>query len=240
MDSQSSSPRPRRPRWVPIAASLVGIALTASAGNWQLNRAAEKERLQAAFDAGAAAPAIHLGVEPLGAEQLRLRKVEAEGEFVPQARVLLDNRIHAGVAGYHVIMPLRLAGTGMHVLVNRGWVAAGRDRTRLPEIHTPAGVVRIEGTAVVPGRFLELASSDQSGAVWQNLTPERFVASKALQVQPVVVEQTSGADDGLVREWPRPDFGIAKHYSYAAQWFIFSGLIALLFGFFHVRNARKK
>ena len=218
----------------------MGIALTASAGNWQLNRAAEKERLQAAFDEGAAGPALHLGATPVDADGMRLRKVEADGEFVPQAMVLLDNRTHAGVAGYHVVMPLRITGTGMHVLVNRGWVAAGPDRARLPQIPTPAGTVHIAGTAVVPGRFLELARTDQSGVVWQNLTLERVVASKALQVQPVVVEQNSAADDGLIRDWKRPDFGIAKHYSYAVQWFTFSGLIAFLFVFFHVRKARQK
>lgn len=218
----------------------MGIALTASAGNWQLNRAAEKERQQAAFDEGAAGPALHLGAMPVGVDQLRLRKVEAEGEFVPQAMVLLDNRIHAGVAGYHVVMPLRITGTGMHVLVNRGWVAAGPVRARLPEIRTPAGTVHITGTAVVPGRFLELASADQSGVVWQNLTQERFVASRGLQVHPVVVEQDSAAEDGLVRDWPRPDFGIAKHYSYAAQWFIFCGLIVTFLVYFHARNSRPK
>lgn len=240
LDSQSFPPKRRRPRWLPLAATLAGVALTASAGNWQLNRAAEKERLQAAYDRGSAGPAIHLGAAPVGADQLRLRRVEAQGEFVPQAMVLLDNRIHERVAGYHVIMPLRIAGSAMHVLINRGWVPAGPDRAHLPAIRTPAGPVRIEGIAVVPGRFLELAKADDSGVVWQNLTIERFVAGRALQVQPVVVEQTSAAGDGLVREWPRPDFGIEKHYSYAAQWFIFCGLIVLLFVFFHVRNARSK
>lgn len=216
------------------------MALTASAGNWQLNRAAEKERLQAAYDRGAAGPALHLGSTPLDAAGVLLRRVEAEGEFVAPAMVLLDNRIHGGVAGYHVIMPLRIDGSTMHVLVNRGWIAAGADRSRLPEIPTPPGRVHIAGVATLPGRFLELAQTDASGTVWQNLTIERFISHRGLQVQPVVVEQTSAAADGLVRDWPRPDFGIAKHYSYAVQWFIFCGLIVFLFAFFHVRNARSK
>src|SRR5690606_40022867 len=100
--------------------------------------------------------------------------------------------------------------------------------------------VRIYGVATLPERFFELAETDARGAVWQNLTIDRFVQHRALQVQPVVVEQTSDAGDGLVRDWPKPDFGIEKHYSYAAQWFIFCGLIMFLFGYFHVRNARSK
>src|SRR5690554_968276 len=124
---------------MPAAAALIGAALTASAGNWQLNRAADKARLQAAYDRGAAEPAIHVGARPLEAADLLLRRVEVEGEFVPAAMVLLDNRIHNGVAGYHVIMPLRVPGSSMHVLVNRGWIAAGPDRSRLPEVPTPSG-----------------------------------------------------------------------------------------------------
>ena len=154
--------------------------------------------------------------------------------------VLLDNRIHAGIAGYHVVMPLRISGSTMHVLVNRGWVAAGADRNRLPEIRTPKSTITVAGVAVVPGRFIELAEVDGSGVVWQNLTIERFIEHKGLAIQPIVIEQTGDLDDGLVRSWPRPDFGIDKHYAYAVQWFLFCGLIVFLYGYFHVRNSRSK
>jgi surfeit locus 1 family protein len=152
--------------------------------------------------------------------------------------VLLDNRLQAGVAGYHVIMPLRIEGSSMHVLVNRGWVAAGPDRSRLPAIATPGGTVRVTGIATVPGRFLELARTDDRGVVWQNLTIDRFRAARQLDVQPVVIEQGDAVDDRLVRDWPRPDFGVARHYGYAVQWFLFCGLIIFLFVFFNVRKAR--
>lgn len=237
---QQGFPRRRRPRWLPLAAAVLGVALTASAGKWQMNRASEKERLQAAYDRGAADPPINLSATAVAAEDVLLRRVQAQGEFVPQATVLLDNRIHAGVAGYHVLMPLRIAGSSMHVLVNRGWIAAGPDRNRLPEIRTPSSTITISGVAVVPGRFLELAKADESGVVWQNLTIERFVRQKGLAVQPIVIEQTGGPDDALVRAWPRPDFGIATHYGYAVQWFSFCGLIVFLYGYFHVRSSRSE
>jgi surfeit locus 1 family protein len=239
LDQQSSSRR-RRPRWLPLVAAVLGIALTASAGKWQLNRAGEKERLQAAYDRGATDPPISLSARRVTVDEVLQHRVEANGEFVPQAMVLLDNRIHAGMAGYHVLMPLRIAGSSMHVLVNRGWVAAGADRSRLPEIRTPPSTVAIAGVAVVPGRFLELAKTDSSGVVWQNLTIERYIEHKGLAMQPVVIEQTGDLDDGLVRSWPRPDFGIAKHYGYAVQWFSFCGLIVFLYGYFHVRSSGSK
>lgn len=205
-----------------------------------MNRANEKEQLQAAYDQGAADAPISLSAAAVSVDAVRLHRIEARGEFVPEAMVLLDNRIHAGVAGYHVLMPLRIAGSSMHVLVNRGWIAAGTDRKQLPQIRTPAATVSITGVAVVPGRFLELAKTDESGVVWQNLTIDRFVEHKGLAMQPIVMEQTGDVDDGLVRSWPRPDFGISKHYGYAVQWFSFCGLIVFLYGYFHVRSSRSK
>lgn len=226
------------------------MLLTASAGNWQLNRAHEKERLQAEFDLGAAAPPVSLGAELMSAERLRLRRVVVEGEYLPSAMVLLDNKVYRKTVGYQVIMPIRIAGSSRHVLVNRGWVAAGPDRGQLPSIATPSGTVRVSGVAVVPGRFLELADADASGPVWQNLTIERYRQRWNLDLQPVVIEQvdevgsadggSAGPGDGLVRDWPRPDFGIAKHYGYAVQWFSFCALIIFLYLLFHVRSPRSQ
>lgn len=248
----------RRPRWLPALAAVLGVLLTAAAGNWQLNRANEKERLQADYDRGATAAPVLLSAEAMSAERLRLRRVVVKGEYLPSAMVLLDNKVYRKKVGYQVIMPLRIRGSSKHVLVNRGWVAAGLDRGRLPVIATPSGEVRVYGVAVVPGRFLELANADTSGTVWQNLTIERFRQRWNLDLQPVVIEQVNAeqgdgeqaddvgngapalSGDGLVRDWPRPDFGIAKHYGYAVQWFSLCALIIFLYLFFHVRSSRSQ
>jgi surfeit locus 1 family protein len=234
-----TSPR-WRPRWLPPLATVVGIALTAAAGNWQLDRAHEKERLQQAYDRGASDAPIRLTAVPASAEDLRMRRVEVEGEIVPNGMALLDNKTRNGVPGYEVIMPLKIGGSSMHVLINRGWIAAGPERARLPVFSTPGSVVKVTGVATVPGRFIELAKVEDSGPVWQNLTVERYMARTGLQVQPVVVQQQNDLDDGLLRAWERPDFGIAKHYGYAVQWFSLCALIIFLFVFFHVKRSRSE
>jgi len=61
-----------------------------------------------------------------------------------------------------------------------------------------------------------------------------------LDIQPVVIEQHNDLGDGLVRSWSRPEFGIARHYGYAVQWFSLCGLIVFLYVFFHVRRNRSK
>ncbi|HEV8646014.1 MAG TPA: SURF1 family protein [Burkholderiales bacterium] len=228
----------RRPRWLPAVAAIAGAALAAAAGNWQLDRAHEKERLQRAYDRGTADAPVVLSAAPVEAQTLLFRRIEATGEFVPRAAVLLDNKVLAGVAGYHVIVPLRIADSQKHVLVNRGWVAAGADRSRLPDVRTPVGSVTVIGIAVLPGRFLELSGAETTGPVWQNLTIERYRRRMRLDIQPVVIEQHNDLGDGLARSWSRADFGIARHYGYAVQWFSLCGLIAFLYVFFYVRRAR--
>ena len=233
------SPR-KRPRWLPPLATVIGIGLSAAAGNWQLERAHEKERLQQAYDRGASDAPIRLTAARASLEDLRMRRVEVEGEFVPKGLVLLDNKTRNGQVGYEVVIPLKIGGSSMHVLINRGWIAAGPERARLPVIKTPEAIVKVTGMAMVPGRFLELSKVEDSGPVWQNLTVARYAARTGLQVQPVVVQQQNDLDDGLLRSWERSDFGIAKHYGYAVQWFLFCGLIIFLYVFFHVKPSRSK
>jgi surfeit locus 1 family protein len=225
---------------LPPLAAIIGIALTAAAGNWQLDRAHQKERAQQDYDRGASGAPMQLNAVPAPAETLRMRRVEVEGEFMPKGMVLLDNKTRNGVAGYEVIMPLKIGTSSMHVLINRGWIAAGRERTQLPVIKTPDAIVKVTGTAVMPGRFLELAKADAGGPVWQNLTAERYVERTGIQVLPVVVQQQNDLQDGLLRSWERPDFGIAKHYGYAVQWFSFCGLLIFIYIFFHVKRIRSK
>jgi surfeit locus 1 family protein len=139
-------------------------------------------------------------------------------------------------------MPLRIEGSQMHVLVNRGWVAAGSRRDLLPAVTTPSGMQEIAGIAVVPtSRPYELASNSamnaKAGPVRQNLVIERVAAETRLALQPVVIQQTSQASDGLVREWPRPDARIDANRAYALQWYAMAVVGVLLW---LVLNLKKK
>jgi surfeit locus 1 family protein len=214
------------------------MAVAIALGHWQMDRAAEKQGLRETLEQRGRAAAVHVSGTPLDAADIDLRRVEARGRFEPKAAVFIDNRIYRGAPGYHVIMPLRIGDGPMHVLVNRGWVAAGPDRRSPPKIATPEGEVAVTGLALVPtGRFLELSTKVAEGNVWQNLLIERYRQATRLEVQPFVIEQDSAADDGLVRDWPAPDVGIHKHYGYAFQWF---ALAATLFVFYLVTHVRKR
>src|SRR6185295_14422655 len=171
-----------RPPWWAMLLAAGGCAAGIALGNWQTGRAAEKRAL-----AAAQAP------------------VTLRGTFDARYTVLLDNKLHRGRPGYQVVQPLRTA-PGKHVLVNRGWIAAGASRAQLPEVRTPAGEISLSGPRL--GRFArayEPAAAKPEGRVWQNATLEQFAAWSGLSLEPYVLEQHSALDDGLLRDWPRAD-----------------------------------
>jgi surfeit locus 1 family protein len=231
-----------QPRLVTTLAAAAGIAATLALANWQLSRAHEKEALGERLEQLNRDPAVALGAEAVTAADLEWRRVVARGRFEPRHAVFVDNRIHRGVAGYHVVMPLDLgntrAGDRRYVLVNRGWVAAPAARGAAPPVPTPEGTVEITGTAVVPTkRFLELSGEVAQGNVWQNLTIERYRAAVPIAVQPVVIQQESPLDDSLVREWDPPNLGVDMHYGYAFQWLALSATILVFYLVTHVRRS---
>jgi surfeit locus 1 family protein len=222
----------KRSRFWPTAATVLGVAVTVALGNWQLDRGAQKRELKARFETQAAQPPIHVGVEALRAEDMDLRRAETRGVFAPQYTILIDNRIHRGVPGYHVVMPLKVEGSDRYVLVNRGWVARPALRSELPRVRTPGGVVSIDGTAIVPKPApFERMDRVVEGRIWQNLTIRHYEQAHPIRVQPFVIRQDSALDDGLVRSWPAPDFGIEKHYGYAFQWFALAATLAAFYGY---------
>ena len=219
-----------RARAWPLLAAALGIAAAVALGVWQLGRAAEKREAKARFEAMSTQPPIHVSGAELSAVDVERRRVEARGVLDPRYTVLIDNRVHRGVPGYEVVMPLRLDGSHRYVLVNRGWIARTASRAELPAVSTPHGTVTVQGIAVVPHlRTLELSGDVMEGPIWQNLTIERYRAARPIAIQPFLIRQEGDAHDGLVREWEAPDFGIDKHYGYAFQWFALAATILVFY-----------
>jgi surfeit locus 1 family protein len=230
------------PRLVTTLAAAAAIALTLALANWQLGRAHEKEALAARLAQRAQDPPVTLGGAEVPAADVEWRRISVRGRFEPRHAVFVDNRIHRGAPGFHVIMPLEVATTGRgasrYVLVNRGWIAGTPGRAGAPEVVTPSGAVEITGLAVIPSaRFLELSKDVQQGNVWQNLTLERYRAAFPIPLQPVLIQQESPLDDGLVREWDPPNVGVDKHYGYAFQWLALSATVLVFYLITHVRRA---
>src|SRR5882672_11997775 len=211
------------------------LAVTAAAcaafillGNWQARRAEQKRALGAELERALKSPPVQLAPGDVDARALIHKRVAARGRFVAERTVLLDNKLRRGRPGYEVVTPLALAGSESHVLVNRGWIAAPASRETLPDLRTPSGEVTVVGIALDRLPHALQPGAAPTGKVRQNVDIGAFAAETGLRLQPLVLEQHSEADDGLARDWPRPDFGIERHESYALQWYLFAGLAIVL------------
>ncbi|MCC7486535.1 MAG: SURF1 family protein [Burkholderiales bacterium] len=225
---------------MPTLATAAGVAVALSLAGWQLGRAHEKEALGARLAALARDAPVVIAQAQVRAEDLEWRRVIARGRFEPRYGVLIDNRTRHGVPGYHVVMPLALGGGGRYVLVNRGWIAGNPDRSRLPEVRTPAGEVEVSGFATVPARsHFELSDRVIEGRVWQNLTLERYQRVFPLALQPVLIQQENQANDGLARDWAPPGIGVERHYGYAVQWLLLAVTLLVFYIVTQVERRRE-
>jgi surfeit locus 1 family protein len=235
----------RHPAWVLLAALALAL-LTARLGVWQLDRAAQKQALQAAIEAQSTAPELPAAALPATqeeADRVRFRRITLRGEWLAEHTVYLDNRQMNGRPGYFVLTPLKLPG-GDAVLVQRGWLPRhAAERTRIAPYDTPRGEVVVEGRiAPWPSRLVSLGA-EASGPIRQNLDFAAYAAQTQRVLRPLSITELPRAavpGDGLLRDWPMPAVDVAKHYGYAAQWFALSALTAGLYVWFQLIRPRRR
>lgn len=229
--------------WVVVIATVVTMGVTASLGFWQLDRAQQKIGLQANIDAMEALPPLSTAElsalsDPSTAQH---RRVELQGSWVQGATLFLDNRQMDGRTGFFVVTPFRLQGSGLTLLVQRGWAPRNfQDRTAVPDVPTPSEAVRLEGRlSPPPGKLYELGEA-ASGPIRQNIDLPALADELQLRLMPLSILQTSDADDGLQRRWPVVDTGVHKHHGYAFQWFGLCALAGFLFVWFQILSPRRR
>jgi surfeit locus 1 family protein len=228
-----------------LVAAVLSAALTARLGWWQLDRAAQKNALQAAMDSRRALPPLvqsDLQDDATAAAAQHHRGIALQGQWVAEQTIYLENRQMKGVPGFFAVTPLRL-DDGTAVLVQRGWLPRDQaDRTRIVAAPPPAGRVQVRGViAPPPGRLYEFDAA-ASGAIRQNLDVKAFARETGLRLRPVSVQQQDDASqpsDGLIRQWSAPASGVHKHYGYAFQWFALSALILGLYVWFQLIRPRR-
>jgi surfeit locus 1 family protein len=223
-------------------AAVLMAGLTFSLGQWQLRRAAQKEALQAAIESQNRLPALDeralLATKNI-ADMLH-RQALLRGTWQDAHTVYLDNRPMDGKSGFWVVTPLALEGSRQAILVQRGWVPRDfTDRTRLPAIATPSGLVSVPGRMAPPPSKLYAFDGVDSGRIRQNLDVAAFSAEIGAPLLQASLLQTGAASEGLLRDWPAPTTGVAQHYGYAFQWFSLCALVVGLYIWFQLVLPRR-
>jgi len=76
--------------------------------------------------------------------------------------------------------------------------------------------------------------------LWTNVDVATYARWSGHTLQPVIVRQTSDANDGLIRQWVQPGDDVARHEAYATQWYALALVAALLWLWRAARGARER
>ena len=189
-------------RLPPVPTILVALAVAAmiGLGVWQLQRADEKERLLAEYQANAAMPALDLDPlldrAPDDPPPLAFRRVLVTCRAVNMAPELRGGRSRAGEGGYAYFLPCRPGTSGLsgRLMVNMGWSRLPDDGRRLT----------LEG--LIAGRLG--AARPEAPVV---LTSATAPAPLAPSAPPSLAEVPN------------------NHLFYAFQWFFFAAAAAVIY-----------
>jgi len=229
-----------RPSLLPTLVMLPLLALLLWLGQWQWNRAAEKQALLDHWASQALVAPVALPTAPDGntTATAQFQRVFASGAYLPGSQVLLDNQTHGGKAGYRVLTSLLLAD-GSALMVDRGWVPLPDNaRDRLPNVAVSSANRRVQGRL---DHFRQAALREATGPVSpvpDNLPrvmnyPDSAAVSAAIgrPVYPLVLLLDGAEPEGFVREdAPTLSFGPERHLGYAIQWWALAVTLVLLWG----------
>jgi len=221
---------------------LIGGAML-SLGFWQLDRAEQKIQLQAQASAANNAKPATLSAVDLAEPDFVYQRVSVSGRFEAARQLLWDNRVTNGVAGYEVITPFRLV-TGELILVNRGWLPAGLDRSVLPDIGfelQESDESTIIGMLTRPSIGFSSGPAVESAAGWprrvQHFAFDEIAAVFDGKLLPGLLQDvTTEAVPMYNNVWMPAASGPQRHYGYAFQWF---AMFAALTGLFLFLNSHR-
>jgi surfeit locus 1 family protein len=246
--------------WMTLA-TLAVLALCIKLGFWQYHKAIARQAMQMQLNTRLNEPAESLSDKILsltnGAkalESLRYKRLKLTGDYQPQYQFLLDNQVENTVAGYHVYTPLQIEGTGLYVLIDRGWVAKSAAQVgqiaKPPMIASPVGKQSVQGDISIPtAKFFTLEAKPANGSkvanqqwqpVWQNLDLSRYAQAVPFKLLPFVVRLDKNSDGGFVRNWPPPGDRVHMHLGYAYQWFGFALTLLVIFIVLNVKKVERQ
>ncbi|MER7163722.1 SURF1 family cytochrome oxidase biogenesis protein, partial [Streptomyces lydicus] len=224
-------------QWVILTlVGLVLIPVMIKLGFWQLHRHEHKVAQNQLIASSLAAKPVPVTALTAPGRDLphhdMWRTVTATGTYDTAHEVVVRQRTAADEQsiGYYVLTPLVLAD-GDAVLVNRGWISAGNDLTKFPDV-PPAP----KGKVTVTGRMMADETTAFSGIKDTKGLPARQVMLINSKEQakrtgrPMLggyIEQTGPEPAGGKPELvPEPDHdSIGPHMAYAIQWWLFAGAV---------------
>jgi len=208
-------------------------------GFWQLDRLQQRRAANAKVTAQLSAPVLDLNLD-LSAQALTdfaYRSVKVLGVYDYSEQVYLKNQVWGNQLGVHLLTPLKIAGSSLAVLIDRGWIPFEDAVPGKVEQYNQPGQVSIEGVI-----HLQQSEPSLGGMTDPPLSPgqlrlqswivvnlDRIQEQVNYQLLPIYIQQSPGMDNSHLpyQTVISPDLTDGPHLSYAIQWFCFATIIII-------------
>ena len=234
-----------KPRLIPSSMCLVFFVLFLVLGHWQWQRADYKESLHKRYLQGEASTPLTIEQIVVVGKDVNTFPVSIDGSFDNSHSVLLDNQVENMTAGFHVLTPF-VTSQHQTVLVDRGWLPLGKDRTHFTAIPPlEEKQFHITGKVYFPSEKQFVLQSDNFADIhWPLLVQKVDLVgiSKALGVElaPFVVrlneDQQVESGQQLIRRWQFMVMGPEKSRGYSFQWYAMATVLFLFYVYFSVEK----
>ena len=223
--------------------TLIFFVLFVVLGQWQLTRAEYKRAISDRFQAKLAQDYQKINLDFIVNKENRYQKIKLTGSYDNDFVMLLDNKIHGGQAGYHVLVPF-VIDQYKAVLVNRGWVAAGDSRNVLPKILSSPTSGEVRGILTLPNNAgYRLGGVTMTGK-WPQLIPyielDKIELGLPYKLVPYVIWLSAEIDDYYIRDWKPVWSSPEKSEAYAVQWFSFSIIVLVLYVSLNIKKYKEE
>lgn len=223
-----------KPSLIPTIVFLLILPILINLGFWQLDRAEEKRELIELFkQQNKLGPLLIKDTIKLG-EKLNYRTAQVEGNYNLTKQIFIDNKIYQGKTGVHVMTPFKLKNSEYSILVNRGWVSMGIDRSALPKIKTPTSFLKLSGKIKTLGKkpFMvgdQFQSNEGWPALMQWVNLADIENKSGLKLLPYIFLLDEKEQSGYIRDWKPVVMQPEKSTSYAVQWFALALALVIIY-----------
>lgn len=223
------------PTLIPSMVTLLVLYGLISLGSWQLDRAEYKEILENKIAARIQLAPTDLDLIPNDPEQQEYLPVALNGTYDSSRHILLDNRVFDKQAGYNIYTPLQL-GQGRAILVDRGWLPLGKDRSTLPLIKTEKRDYYLEGILLNPPTMNALGTDIKENynhwpTVVQSIKLKEIEQQIGYRLESKILVLFKHTQSGFHRQKTPIILNMSsdRHTGYAVTWFLCAFVLLILF-----------
>lgn len=225
-----------QPKLLSTLMTIVGLCLLIALGFWQLDRAQQKTMILDQYSARSKAKPLQLNKIKSIADKYDFRNIEVSGVFDNAHIFLLDNQFYQHRVGYQVLTPLYPKGDDKVVLINRGWIPRGVERSKLPVIQPITGQHVLQGIIALPNKkAFTLSNHPENPQQWpriiEKIDLQQIGQILQRRVFQFVIKLSPQSAHGFARHWTPVIMKPARHIGYAVQWFSLALTLLIIYIF---------